>query len=208
MATFARSDPARRHRPGGSSFVSCFVALCAPHRFSGSAAVPWGAAPPSRAPGVRRGGGDRLPGPPAAWLRWLERNRRLAVALLLCVAAGITVQQLTPAPAYTVSAFAAARDLPAGETLGPEDLTLLSVPREPGARRQLWQHRFPARQAACRGAPQGPAAVRFPAPWARPAGGKPSGICRRAAPDGRSRLNPAALPRSARQRGHDNRRRL
>ena len=63
-------------------------------------------------------------------VRWLERNRRLAVALLLCVAAGITVQQLTPAPAFTVSAFAAARDLPAGKTLGPEDLTLLSVPRD------------------------------------------------------------------------------
>jgi len=52
------------------------------------------------------------------------------VALLLCIAVGITVQQLTPAPAYTVSAFAAARDLPAGETLGPEDVTLLSVPRD------------------------------------------------------------------------------
>ena len=51
------------------------------------------------------------------------------MALLLCIAAGITVQQLTPAPAYTVSAFAAARDLPAGETLGPDDLTVLSVPR-------------------------------------------------------------------------------
>ena len=61
--------------------------------------------------------------------RWLARNRRLAVALLLCVAAGLTVQQLTPAPAFTVSAFAAARDLPAGETLGPDDLTALSVPR-------------------------------------------------------------------------------
>ncbi len=51
------------------------------------------------------------------------------MALLLCVAAGLTVQQLTPAPAFTVSAFAAARDLPAGQTLGPDDLTALSVPR-------------------------------------------------------------------------------
>lgn len=50
------------------------------------------------------------------------------MALLLCVAAGLTVQQLTPAPAFTVSAFAAARDLPAGEILGPEDLTALRVP--------------------------------------------------------------------------------
>ena len=51
------------------------------------------------------------------------------MVLLLCVAAGLTVHQLTPAPAFTVSAFAAARDLPAGETLGPDDLTALSVPR-------------------------------------------------------------------------------
>ena len=51
------------------------------------------------------------------------------MALLLCIAAGITVQQLTPAPAYTVSAFAAARDLPAGKTLDPDDLTVLNVPR-------------------------------------------------------------------------------
>lgn len=63
-------------------------------------------------------------------LRWLERNRRLAVSLLLCIAAGITVHQLTPAPAFAVSVFAAARDLAAGETLGPEDLTLLSVPHD------------------------------------------------------------------------------
>ncbi|HEX9086420.1 MAG TPA: RcpC/CpaB family pilus assembly protein [Arthrobacter sp.] len=51
------------------------------------------------------------------------------MALLLCVAAGLTVEQLTPAPAYTVSALAAARDLPAGKTLLPDDLTVLSVPR-------------------------------------------------------------------------------
>lgn len=63
-------------------------------------------------------------------LRWLERNRRLTVALLLCIAAGISVHQLTPAPAFAVSVLAAARDLPAGETLGPDDLTVLSVPRD------------------------------------------------------------------------------
>ncbi|AOT02011.1 Flp pilus assembly protein CpaB [Arthrobacter sp. U41] len=51
------------------------------------------------------------------------------MALLLCLAAGLTVQQLTPAPADTVPAFAAARDLPAGKMLGPDDLTVLSVPR-------------------------------------------------------------------------------
>ena len=62
-------------------------------------------------------------------VRWLGRNRRLAAALLLRLAAALTVQQLTPAPADSVSAVAAARDLPAGETLSPDDLTLLSVPR-------------------------------------------------------------------------------
>ena len=51
------------------------------------------------------------------------------MALLLCIAAGLAVHQLTPAPPHTVSAVAAARDLPAGETLGPDDLTVLSVPR-------------------------------------------------------------------------------
>lgn len=40
------------------------------------------------------------------------------------------MQQLTPAPADTVAAFAAARDLPAGKTLSPDDLTVLSVPRD------------------------------------------------------------------------------
>lgn len=59
---------------------------------------------------------------------WLNRNRRLAVALLLCAAAAITVHQLTPAPAHTVRAVAAARDLPAGHTLGSTDITDVSVP--------------------------------------------------------------------------------
>jgi pilus assembly protein CpaB len=59
---------------------------------------------------------------------WLNRNRRLAVALLLCIAAGITVQQLTPAPDDTVAAVAAARDLPAGKTLDAADMVVLNVP--------------------------------------------------------------------------------
>lgn len=59
---------------------------------------------------------------------WLNRNRRLAVALLLCAAAGITVHQLTPAPAHTLPALAAARDLPAGATLGGSDLAAVDVP--------------------------------------------------------------------------------
>jgi Flp pilus assembly protein CpaB len=50
------------------------------------------------------------------------------VALLLCIAAGITVQQLTPAPDETIGAAAAARDLPAGKTLDAADLVVLNIP--------------------------------------------------------------------------------
>lgn len=59
---------------------------------------------------------------------WLNRNRRLAVLLLLCVAAGVTVQQFTPVPAETVAVFAAAEDIPAGKTLEPGDVSSVSVP--------------------------------------------------------------------------------
>lgn len=58
----------------------------------------------------------------------LGRNRRLAVALLLCFAAAITVHRLTPPPADTVPAFAAARDLPAGAALASTDLAEVQVP--------------------------------------------------------------------------------
>src|SRR5512140_2833105 len=60
-----------------------------------SGSPPYGAGPAGR--------------PSRQLVRWLNRRRRLAVALLLCVAAGLTVQQLTPAPADTVPAYAAAR---------------------------------------------------------------------------------------------------
>jgi pilus assembly protein CpaB len=59
---------------------------------------------------------------------WLSRNRRLAVALLLCAAAAITVHQLTPAPVHTVTALAAARDLPAGSAMAASDLAHVQVP--------------------------------------------------------------------------------
>lgn len=59
---------------------------------------------------------------------WLSRNRRLAVALLLCTAAASTVHQLTPAPLHTVTGLAAARDLPAGSALAPADLARVQVP--------------------------------------------------------------------------------
>lgn len=59
---------------------------------------------------------------------WLGRNRRLAVALLLCAAAAITVHQLTPAPPALAGVLAAARDLPAGTALQASDLAELRVP--------------------------------------------------------------------------------
>jgi Flp pilus assembly protein CpaB len=59
---------------------------------------------------------------------WFNRNRRLIAALLLCTAAGVSVQQLTPAPADSIIAFAAAADLPAGRTVAPGDLSRISVP--------------------------------------------------------------------------------
>jgi pilus assembly protein CpaB len=59
---------------------------------------------------------------------WIARNRRLAVALLLCVAAGIAVQQLTPASEQRVSILVAARDLPTGTSLAATDFTNVEVP--------------------------------------------------------------------------------
>jgi Flp pilus assembly protein CpaB len=61
-------------------------------------------------------------------MSWLSRNRRLAIALLLCIAAGITVHQLTPAPADTATTLAAARDLPAGTALTAADLAPAKIP--------------------------------------------------------------------------------
>jgi pilus assembly protein CpaB len=61
-------------------------------------------------------------------MSWLSRNRRLAIALLLCVAAGITVHQLTPAPDDTATTLAAARDLPAGTALAAADLAPVRIP--------------------------------------------------------------------------------
>ena len=58
----------------------------------------------------------------------VNRNRRLAVALLLCAAASMTVHQLTPAPADTATALSAARDLPAGTAVTASDLVQVRVP--------------------------------------------------------------------------------
>jgi pilus assembly protein CpaB len=77
-----------------------------------------------------RSGRSGRPGPSGRrrFAAWLNRNRRLAVAFLLCAAAGIAVQQLTPAPAHTVTAMASARDLPAGATLSGNEVVAVSVP--------------------------------------------------------------------------------
>lgn len=66
--------------------------------------------------------------PAARFAGWVSRNRRLAVALLLCAAAALTVHQLTPAPVYTVTALAAARDLPSGSAIATSDLAHVQVP--------------------------------------------------------------------------------
>ncbi|HKU01221.1 MAG TPA: RcpC/CpaB family pilus assembly protein [Arthrobacter sp.] len=81
---------------------------------------------PPNAGGVSRNPRKRQP---AARLgAWLSRNRRLAAALLLCAAAAITVQQLTPAPLPTATALAAARDLPAGTAVAEADVARVQVP--------------------------------------------------------------------------------
>lgn len=62
------------------------------------------------------------------WRGWLVRNRRLAAALLLCIAAGLAVQQLTPEPAASVPVVAAVRDLPAGQVLAADDVRVVAAP--------------------------------------------------------------------------------
>ncbi|XAS66360.1 RcpC/CpaB family pilus assembly protein [Micrococcaceae bacterium Sec5.7] len=95
------------------------VTLFHASRISGPHARPARRQPPAK--GRTRRSGRRL-------TAWLNRNRRLAVALLLCVAAGIAVHQLTPAPADTIVALASARDLPAGTALTGADVVSLRIP--------------------------------------------------------------------------------
>ncbi|MCU6479771.1 SAF domain-containing protein [Arthrobacter sp. A2-55] len=64
---------------------------------------------------------------PERLLRWVLRRRRLLAALLLCAAAALAVQQLTPGAPATTSVLVAARDLPAGHSLGPADLVAAAV---------------------------------------------------------------------------------
>ncbi|MFE4197433.1 Flp pilus assembly protein CpaB [Paenarthrobacter sp. NPDC056912] len=52
------------------------------------------------------------------------------MALLLCVAAGLAVQQLTPVSEQRVNVLVAARDIPAGTSLIESDFTILGVPAD------------------------------------------------------------------------------
>lgn len=74
-------------------------------------------------PSARRTGKQR-------WVAWASRNRRLAVALLLAVAAGIAVHHLSPVSEQRVAVLSASRDLPVGTAVVPGDLVLLDVPPE------------------------------------------------------------------------------
>ncbi|WP_120522955.1 RcpC/CpaB family pilus assembly protein [Arthrobacter celericrescens] len=90
--------------------------------------------PPSRTFAARR----TLPARAGAWLL---RNRRLTVALLLCLAAGIAVHQLTPASEHKIQVLVAARDLPAGLAVGKTDLVARAVPPDvvPAGALSDWQ---------------------------------------------------------------------
>ena len=85
-------------------------------------------APPGLPRGPFRPGAGRTYPARRRFRGWTNRHRRLAIALLLCLAAGIAVHQLTPAPDVTVPAWAAARDLPAGRVLDATDVAAVQVP--------------------------------------------------------------------------------
>jgi Flp pilus assembly protein CpaB len=62
------------------------------------------------------------------------------VALLLCLATGIAVQQLTPVPEQQVTVVVSARDLPVGARVSEADFITAGVPRSvsfPGAIKTL-----------------------------------------------------------------------
>lgn len=70
----------------------------------------------------------RTPSTPLHGLaRWIGRHRRLLAALLLCAAAALAVQTLTPASVATTPVLVAGKDLPAGHSLGEGDLLALDV---------------------------------------------------------------------------------
>lgn len=57
----------------------------------------------------------------------MARHRRLLAALLLCLAAAIAVQQLTPTKPPTTAVMVASRDLPAGHALSDGNLVASHV---------------------------------------------------------------------------------
>ncbi|MHA7153795.1 Flp pilus assembly protein CpaB [Arthrobacter sp. TMN-50] len=73
---------------------------------------------------------QRRIGPRQFLRRFVFRNRRLLAALLLCLAAAVTVEALVPAEQTLVSVVAAAEDLPVGRVLTADDLTTLNLPPE------------------------------------------------------------------------------
>ncbi len=58
---------------------------------------------------------------------WTARHRRLLAALLLCAAAAVAVQALTPASPATTKVLVAAQDLAAGHALAEGDLVPANV---------------------------------------------------------------------------------
>lgn len=62
--------------------------------------------------------------------RFIDRRRRTLAAAFLCLAAGAAVYQLTPPSAALVPVAVAARDLPAGASLSPSDLSVARLPAE------------------------------------------------------------------------------
>ncbi|NKX53702.1 Flp pilus assembly protein CpaB [Arthrobacter mobilis] len=71
-------------------------------------------------------------GPLPLLRRLVRRHYRLLAALLLCAAAGLTVQALTPAPLSTVPVVVASGDLPAGTVLAPGHLDVQPYPGSAG----------------------------------------------------------------------------
>ncbi|MFI6980567.1 SAF domain-containing protein [Embleya sp. NPDC050154] len=82
-------------------------------------------------PGSTFGPAFRAPPPPSArtpWRRVLARHRRGLAALSAAVAVLAVIVAVRPAPAATTPIVVAARDLAAGSTPGPADLTLVEMP--------------------------------------------------------------------------------
>lgn len=60
--------------------------------------------------------------------RSLRRHRRLISSLLLCLAAALAAERLTPAPPRTMPVVVAHVDLPLGTVLSTDDLEIVEIP--------------------------------------------------------------------------------